>query len=74
MSPSEHGNWEHDVLRRDQVIYHGDSVFVPVRGYDEQYWDIRVVTNDGNDWAWYGIDLFAVSTVTVDGSGTITES
>ena len=70
LSPSGNGSWEYDVLGRNQVIYHGDSVFVPVSGYDDQYWDIRVVTNDGNDWAWYGIDLFSVSTVTVDGAGT----
>ena len=65
-------NFEDNVLK--EPIYHGESKKINVNGYsrskEDQYWDFKVVTSDDTVWTWYGIDLFSVGRITVDGAGT----
>ena len=37
-----------------------------------QYWDFRVVFDNGTDLYWENVDLFSVSVITVNSDGTAT--
>lgn len=67
-SPSNYNNFGDNVL--SSPVYHGQRRKIRVNGYSDQYWDFKVVTANGTVWKWYGINLFSVSTITVDGAGT----
>ncbi len=68
-SHSGAGTWEEDILHND-TLANGRSLTIRFNsGESARYWDLRVVFSDGSDWYWNNIDLFTVSSVTIDRNG-----
>jgi hypothetical protein len=64
-------DWEEDVLG-DDVLLNGHSFKLTFpASQTARYWDIKVILSDGPEWYWTGLDLFNISTITLDSSGTI---
>lgn len=64
-------SWEEDVLGND-VLRNGQSFKLTFpASQTARYWDIKVVLSGGTEWYWTGLDLFNISQITLDSSGTI---
>ncbi len=70
-SRADTNNWEEDVLGSTGVIAPGEHVTITFNAAERgQYWDFRVVFDNGVDLYWEDIDLLSVSVITVNSDGT----
>ena len=67
LSPTSTKEWIYqDELGKNQVMYPGQELFLGFDPKDNvQYWDIKVVYDNGNEEYWYGLDLFRIYHVTI---------
>ena len=60
-----------DELGKNQVLWPGQEIFLDFDPQDNvQYWDIKVVYDNGNEEFWYGLVLFRLYPVPIR-TGTI---
>lgn len=57
VSPEDSDEWEEDMLDDDEVLEHGESIRVTLRGYDTDIFDIRLVDEDGDSYEKYDINI-----------------
>ena len=70
-SRADTNNWEEDVLGETGVIAPGEYATITFNAAERgQYWDFRVVFDNGADLYWEDIDLLSVSVITVNSDGT----
>jgi hypothetical protein len=70
VSPVNSDNWEEDILGDSGVVMPGESKSITFSGYNDRYWDLRVVFDNGADFYWTNVDLFSISRITVNSNGT----
>ena len=73
LSPTNPTSWEYqDELGPNKVLYPGQSIFLQFcQGDNRNFWDIRVVYDDGTDDYWRALDLFRIYTVTIRPGGAV---
>jgi hypothetical protein len=70
-SSANSDNWEEDVLGESGVVMPGETITIRFNAAQRgQYWDLRVVFENGTDIYWEDIDLLKVSVITVNNDGT----
>lgn len=70
MSQTGNCNWEEDVLG-NEVIESGESVLIPVNGYAERFWDVRIVYFGSKPAAeYFGLDLATIGTLVLTDNWT----
>ena len=70
-SRADTDNWEEDILGDVGVIYPDQYVTITFNAAERgQYWDFRVVFDNGVDLYWEDVDLLSVSVITVNSDGT----
>jgi hypothetical protein len=65
VSPATHYHWEEDILG-EEVLPDDSSIrihFSPDE--DHTFWDLKVVTADGEEHIWYNFNLKAISQITL---------
>ena len=67
LSPTKSSEWIYqDELAKNQVLYPGQDIFLAFDPRDNvQYWDIKVVYEDGSYEYWYTLDLFRIYRITI---------
>lgn len=67
LSPTHKSTWIYqDELGKNQVLWPGQEIFLDFDPQDNvQYWDIKVVYDNGNEEYWYGLDLFRIYHITI---------
>ena len=67
LSPTRSNEWIYqDELAKNQVLYPGQELFLGFDPRDNvQYWDIKVVYEDGTYEYWYTLDLFRIYHITI---------
>ena len=67
LSPTSSNEWIYqDELGKNQVLWPGQEIFLDFDPQDNvQYWDIKVVYDNGNEEYWYGLDLFRIYHITI---------
>ena len=67
LSPTSSNEWIYqDELAKNQVLYPGQDLFLAFDPRDNvQYWDIKVVYEDGSYEYWYTLDLFRIYHITI---------
>ncbi|WP_462332546.1 hypothetical protein [Schwartzia sp. (in: firmicutes)] len=71
VSASTTNNWEGNAIG-GIILKNGQSVQIMLGENNQQYWDIQAVFEDGSSLAWYNIDIFSTSQVTLNNNGTAT--
>ncbi|WP_297963179.1 hypothetical protein [uncultured Anaerovibrio sp.] len=71
LSPTHESNWIYqDELGPNHVLAPGQDIFI---GFDPrdgvQYWDVKVVYDNGAEDYWYGLDLYRVYSLTIRPGG-----
>jgi hypothetical protein len=56
VSPAESTSWEEDVLGND-VLTHGKTTRINLRGYKSPVFDIRLVDSDGDSYTFWKVDV-----------------
>jgi hypothetical protein len=64
ISPSNSGNWGHDILGTD-VLMDGDSTHISFTNRYETYWDIKIKDKVGNSRYWSHLNLKQISVLTL---------
>lgn len=66
MSPAESNNWEEDMLG-NEVMESGTSREITFSGYrpEVRVWDLRITDGQGTTVEWRGLDLTAISRITL---------
>ncbi|ORT99881.1 hypothetical protein D081_1462 [Anaerovibrio sp. JC8] len=72
ISPTSSSEWIYqDELGPNNVLYPGQDIFIGFSPRDGvQYWDLKVVYDNGVEDYWYGLDLYRVYSVTIRPGGT----
>ncbi len=71
LSPTHENEWIYqDELGPNSVLYPGQDVFIGFSPRDGvQYWDVKVVYDNGVEDYWMGLDLFRVYSLTIRPGG-----
>ena len=71
LSPTSESNWIYqDELGPNKVLRPGESIFLTFSPRDNvQFWDIKVVYDNGAEDYWYGLDLYRVYSLTIRPGG-----
>lgn len=56
VSPGDAKSWEEDVLG-DDVLAHGRTQRVNLRGYNSPIFDIRLIDQDGDTYTFWNVDV-----------------
>ncbi|ORU00685.1 hypothetical protein D081_0667 [Anaerovibrio sp. JC8] len=74
LSPSNESTWIYqDELGPNSVLYPGQDIFMRFDPRDGvQYWDVKVVYDNGVEDYWMGLDLYRVYTLTIRPGGAST--
>lgn len=63
-------NWEENLLPRP--LNDGDTLKLTFpEDKTARYWDLKVVLAGGDEFYWAGIDLFSVSQILIDSTGSL---
>ena len=64
-------NWEENVLG-NTILYDGETFQLTFPAdQTARYWDLKIVFENGQELYWGGLDLFSISQMILDSSGTI---
>lgn len=70
-SAADADNWEEDLLGATGTLAPGEYVTIRFNSRERgQYWDLRLVFDNGVDIYWENVDLLSVSQITVNSDGT----
>lgn len=71
LSPTNENDWIYqDELGPNNVLYPGQDIFLGFSPKDGvQYWDVKVVYDNGVEDYWMGLDLFRVYSLTIRPGG-----
>ena len=70
-SSANSDNWEEDLLGDTGTLAPGEYATIRFNsGENSQYWDLRLVFDNGTDIYWENVDLLSVSQITVNSDGT----
>lgn len=66
LSPTSSDNWGSDVIPGD-LILDGETFNFTFTGFDKDncLWDIKFTADDGNSYTMTGVDLCAITTITL---------
>ncbi len=64
-------NWEENVLG-NAILKNGETFQLTFpEDQTARYWDLKIVFKNGDNLYWNSLDLFSISEMTLDSSGTI---
>ena len=70
LSPTHENAWIYQDELGKNVLYPGQEIFLDFDPRDNvQYWDIKVVYDNGDEDYWFALDLFRIYQVTVRPNG-----
>jgi hypothetical protein len=65
ISPSDENDWQEDVLGED-VLADGESTDIEFStSVNSRFWDVKIIDEDGESLSWQGLDLYAISEVSL---------
>nr|MBO6295763.1 hypothetical protein [Schwartzia sp. (in: firmicutes)] len=66
LSPTSKNTWLYQDELGKNVLRPGQEIFLYFDAKDNvQYWDIKVVYENGDEEFWYGLDLFRIYHITI---------
>ena len=73
LSPAHASDWIYqDELGPNKVLRPGESIFLTFSPRDNvQFWDIKVVYENGGEDYWYDLDLTRIFNITIRPGGTV---
>lgn len=70
LSPNHLNSWVYQDELGSNVLRPGQDLFIYFDPMDNvQYWDVKVVYENGDEEYWYGLDLYRVYTLTIRPGG-----
>ena len=71
ISPNHLDSWIYQDELGQNVLRPGQDVFIYFDPRDNvQYWDVKVVYENGDEDYWYGLDLYRIYTLTIRPGGS----